>query len=522
MTAQTQKKEAPRFPDFVESCIKTNSEQRLLVPFQFPMEPETVKPSLPYPAGPNDLGIVDHTASDRRERVRELTLRVLTDRHLKGVDIYSAGVFRELFYSVAVFIVESNSHSSTWDEVLRFFDKEKSGWDNPYQIVVSFQNESCIENAISSSLLAMSDENLWIFFDRFLLVLRKAINDVCHLVGTKRPRKKGAGSRSSRKLNAPILTKYVSVFESEAIQRALATVGKMSEKIRAPAEQALKAACINDGRRALPDVRMAINNLDQLGREFENLDEPIRHLRTELVLASAMDPEEFRISPILLLGDPGIGKTYLALQLANALGVPMEKISAGSAQGGFQLTGSHPSWIQAMMGSVFQLLVEGISATPVLVVDEVDKIGSSNASPIVPTLLDLLEHNTAKAFRDEFVDMQFDASRLIVVMTANDRETIPAPLLSRVSMFDIPRPGLEQRRRIIDNEIAGLVKKTRKRVTLDKSATDELAARVDLDLRQTRRAVVEAFARGLTDREKVVVPKVPTSISGQRAMGFVR
>jgi hypothetical protein len=70
-------------------------------------------------------------------------------------------------------------------------------------------------------------------------------------------------------------------------------------------------------------------------------------------------------------------------------------------------------------------------------------------------------------------------------------------------------------------EIAGLVKKTRKRIELDGSATNDLAARIDLDLRQTRRAVVEAFARALTEGKTTVAPKMPAS-SGLRSMGFVR
>lgn len=522
------KPDHPIFADFVTGDIQTHR-GLLLLPKQVRDElakpapavkrEERTKPPLPYPPGQYDLGKIDRDCWNVEERVRELTSIILTDRHLKGVDTHSASVFKELFYCAAIRIVESDRHPSTWDEVLGYLDDTDPGWDSPSQIVLDFSNSARLDRAMSSFLLGMPRENLSILLNRCRLVLRAAIDEAVARNG--KPTMTVRKAKATRKAKAPAGPGSVPIFTAGAIQRALATVGQMDEKARPQAQQALNAANVNDGRRTLPDVKKALGNLDQLGRDFENLAEPIGHLKTELALASAMDPDEFRISPILLLGDPGIGKTYLALQLANALGVPMEKISAGSAQGGFQLTGSHPTWTRAMMGSVFQLLAEGVSAAPVLVIDEVDKIGDGGSYPIVPTLLDLLEHNTAKDFRDQYVDLKFDASRLIVVMTANEREAIPAPLLSRAALFEVPRPGQAQRRRIIDMEIAELARKTKKRIELDESAADDLAARIDLDLRQTRRAVVEAFASALTKGKKAVAPKAPAASSGRRAMGFV-
>lgn len=99
---------------------------------------------------------------------------------------------------------------------------------------------------------------------------------------------------------------------------------------------------------------------------------------------------------------------------------------------------------------------------------------------------------------------------------------VSGPMLSRAALFNVPRPEQAQRRRIIDKEIAELARKTKKRIDLDESAADDLAARVDLDLRQTRRAVVEAFANALTAGKKTVAPKIPESSNGRLAMGFVR
>jgi ATP-dependent Lon protease len=276
---------------------------------------------------------------------------------------------------------------------------------------------------------------------------------------------------------------------------------------------------MKQGYRTLTNVSKAAANHDKVAADFENLAEPIRYLQVALTLAGAMSAAEFRIAPILILGEPGIGKTYLAMQLAHALGVPMDKLSAGAAQGAFQLTGSHPSWSRSMAGSVFTLLSAGTSAAPVMVIDEVDKIGDGGQYPIQPALLDLLEKNTATTFKDGFYDLKFDASRIIFVLTANDLNAVPAPLLSRVSVFKVPRPKPAQRLRIIQNEVARLCRKTRLRIDLDDTAT-AFAERVDIDLRQTIRAVQEAFCKAIVARAGTARLEMPAS-TGRRGIGFV-
>ena len=77
-------------------------------------------------------------------------------------------------------------------------------------------------------------------------------------------------------------------------------------------------------------------------------------------------------------------------------------------------------------------------------IDEVDKIGVSAQCPVLPVLLDLLEPNTAQRFKDEFFGMEFDASRMVFILTANSLEGVPAALLSRVEVFEVPRPAAVQ------------------------------------------------------------------------------
>jgi len=198
----------------------------------------------------------------------------------------------------------------------------------------------------------------------------------------------------------------------------------------------------------------------------------------------------------------------------------MRKWSAGSAQASFQLTGGDSAWHSARPGMVIEMLARGSSATPVLILDEVDKIGSDVRYPVTPVLLDLLESETASTFQDMFLHMAFDASRIIYVLTANDLNAVPSPLLSRVEVFDIPAPEPEQRLLLVLAEVQRLQRATGKRIELDASAAEALAGRSDLDLRATHRLVQDAFATAMASGKHVAAPKMPRR-AGRQAIGFV-
>jgi len=318
---------------------------------------------------------------------------------------------------------------------------------------------------------------------------------------------------------APALVNSLQVFNLEALGRAQTLMGDITQERKGGGDRILESAQANGGYRILPDPKMAGAILEKAKSEFENLVGPISQLQLNLALAAAMKPEKFRVTPILLLGDPGIGKTFLAMTLAHSLGGGMEKLSAGGAQGGFQLNGSHTSFAGSRCGQIFQALAEGKTTSPVFVIDEVDKIGSDDRYPMLPVLLDLFEPGTAKTFKDQFFEMDFDASRIIYILTANSLDKVPEPLRSRVEIFKVPRPEPDQRLRIIQNEGKQLRAATSTKIKLDKATMQELADRKDIDLRKTTRIVQEAFTKALMAEEKIAKLIIPKN-DKDRTMGF--
>lgn len=379
-------------------------------------------------------------------------------------------------------------------------------WDTPRQILSELKTaEKAFSQKSAKAWFEKFDEKIDALLsgnDRATTDLFKAAN-LHWSTALNKPKQKA--------VEAETPNRTIQVFCPEALEKAVVAIGDMNTERQAAGKRILEQARADHGERTLPDAQQASQNLEAKKLNFENLLEPIERLQIDLVLAAAMRSQEFRISPILLLGEPGIGKTYLASQLAEALGVPTEKISAGGTQGGFQLTGSHGAWMGAKPGMIAAMLAKSTSAAPVLVIDEVDKINNVQY-PVLPVLLDLLDSGTAKRFRDEYFEMEFDASRIIVVLTANDISNVPPPLLSRVEVFTIPTPEPSQRLRIIQQTIADLCGKTNRQIGLGLGVAERLADRMDIDLRQLNRLVSASFAMALQNGDKVARIRTPDSL----------
>ena len=147
-----------------------------------------------------------------------------------------------------------------------------------------------------------------------------------------------------------------------------------------------------------------------------------------------------KITPILLAGEAGIGKTHYTEQLSHCLGVPIKRIAVDNLQEGAGLAGSSFVYSNSEPGEVFRVLVEQDHFSPLVILDEIDKAGLSIHGDALSPLHNLLEPVSAKQFGDGSVGLPIDASRVIWIATANDLSRIPRTLLSRFEVFEIPAP----------------------------------------------------------------------------------
>lgn len=154
----------------------------------------------------------------------------------------------------------------------------------------------------------------------------------------------------------------------------------------------------------------------------------------------AMETERpLRLDPCVLLGEPGVGKTYYARQLAAAIGVPTLTIAMNLiTDRGSAFTGLTPVWRASAPGKVAQLLIDSYCASPVIVIDEVEKANPINPSERPENVLHtFFESENAARFTDEFVDLPLRADHVIWITTANSLAPLPAAIVDRLIAFEI-------------------------------------------------------------------------------------
>jgi ATP-dependent Lon protease len=261
--------------------------------------------------------------------------------------------------------------------------------------------------------------------------------------------------------------------------------------------------------------------MDHLYDELPNFAEVLDDLKRQLALCQD-SRDGLEITPMLLLGPPGIGKTHFARRVAQLLGTGLGFISMSSLTAGWVLSGASSQWKGARPGKVFETLVDGAYANPVMVVDEIDKARGEHAYDPLGALYGLLEHDTAGTFTDEFAEVSIDASQLIWVATANDDRAIPDPILNRMNVYEVHAPDRDAARAIALRLYRSIRAEHDWGRRFDEAPSEAVLDRLaGVAPREMRRAWMTAFGNARLDgRAALVLADLPDSAARRTPIGF--
>jgi len=245
-----------------------------------------------------------------------------------------------------------------------------------------------------------------------------------------------------------------------------------------------------------------IRKLKELNQKYPNMTEVIEYIIQNARTSQMSANKAFSMKPIVLVGGPGCGKTSFTTILSTILmGKKPIKIDLGNDIANFTISGSDPTFKKAKHG----LIVESMFAdedgqplkNPIIHFDELDKVKSNNNHSVESVFYALLEKSNSRSFYDNFLGINVDASGINYILTANTLETVPAPIINRLRVFQIPDYTEDQLRdQVLNNFYENWLKNNNMdRQYLPQILSDEIKNRILREAHNDPRSIEDAISK---------------------------
>ena len=283
---------------------------------------------------------------------------------------------------------------------------------------------------------------------------------------------------------------------------------------------------------SLPWSKSTEDNLDLkhgrkvLDRDHYDIDR-VKDRILEFLAVRKLNPQA-RSSIVLFVGPPGVGKTSLGRSIASAMGRDFERISVGGVRDESEIRGHRRTYIGAMPGTIMRALRDAGSNNPVLMIDEIDKMGADFRGDPASAMLEVLDPEQNSTFRDHYLDVPVDLSNVFFICTANQVDTIPPALLDRMETIELAGYTHEEKREIATRYLVPRQMERngvgRSKIDITKPALDKIidgytreagVRQLEREIGSICRKVAREFAEGTRRSKRTVRPETIGDLLGK-------
>ncbi len=272
------------------------------------------------------------------------------------------------------------------------------------------------------------------------------------------------------------------------------------------------------------DLRHARGVLDRDHYDIDRVKDRI----LEFLAVRRLKPDA-RSQILCFLGPPGVGKTSLGRSIADAMGRTFERISVGGVRDESEIRGHRRTYIGAMPGTIIRALRDAGANNPLLMIDEIDKMGADYRGDPASAMLEVLDPEQNSTFRDHYLDLPFDLSRTFFICTANLLDTVPPPLRDRMEVIELAGYTMEEKREIAKRYLVPRQMERngvgRSKIEFTAPALDEIidgytreagVRGLEREIGSICRKVAREFAEGTRKSKRVIRAKTVNELLGKR------